>query len=637
MSVEGGVGSISGDVGNVFTDAQGPITIHNYAEHQRRPRDPWVLNANLLHWLEERFVPPDGYPLAHDKVRDSGLAVIHGLPGSGRRTAALMLLRGNDATSFRELSNRPAEEDEPLDATAVETGDRLLLDLTDTPDDDIDGLRNALDSLCATVQLAKARLVVVISPDHRALLAPLHPWLIGIGRPDGHRVFARHLSADGIHPTSVDLTAPHLDRYLALESMRSIAELAALVRDARDAQPLLEFTDWLTAAFDAITEQGTAVAKQVKDHPDGPYRALLATTAFLERASADAVFVAERELQRALAVPEDEKHVLARADFAERLADIDASVDGERHVRFGKLAYDAAVREHFWRHFPGLRERFRDWIGATARLRVLSEAELERLVDRFAEQCLATRQHQHLFTLTKFWTTRGHAVSPAARQALACGLRDPRVAWEFRREIYWWSRDYSLRPELAHVLIPVCAEEITATKPEQAIVRLNHLARNHDEGVARSAKDALHRLADRDNRYFRKLLFRVAGHPLDHDLFLELVEPARLVEPHRGARPLLDHRDVRAALTEGWATVLADGPRHRLTGPVVAWLHDNRLLSLLIDACGTRAELFNTLYVLTRDWVRAAVDDGAHRRQVAARLQREIDSAFGLTTEGKLR
>jgi hypothetical protein len=637
MSAEGGIGSISGDVGNVFTDAQGPITIHNYPEHHRRPRDPWVLNANLLTWTEERFVPPDGYSSAFEKVRDSGLAVIHGAPGTGRRTAALMLLRGTEATGFRELSNRPAEENEPLNATAVERGDRLLLDLSETPDDDVDGLRNELDSLCAIVQQAKARLVVVISPNHRALLAPLHPWLVGIGRPDGRQVFGRHLTAEEIHPKSADLTAPQLDRYLALESMQSISELAALVRDARDAQPDLEFAAWLAAAFVATTEQSAAVAKQVKDHPDSPYRSLLATTAFFERTSPDAVFVAEQELQRALAVPEDERHVLARADLAERLADIDVSVDGERHVRFGKLAYDAAVREHFWHNFPGLRETFRDWIGTTARLRVLSEEELERLVDRFAEQCLATGQHQHLFTLTKFWTVRGHAVSPAARQALACGLRDPGVAWEFRREIYWWSRDYSLRPELAHVLISVCAEEITATKPEQALVRLNHLARNHDEGVARIAKDALHRLADRDNRYFRKLLFRVAGHPLDHDLFLELTEPARLVEPHRGARPLIDHRDVRAALTEGWATVLAGGPHHQLTRPVAAWLHDNRLLSLLIDACGTRADLFNTLYVITRDWVRDAADDGAHRRQVATRLQRAIDSAFGLTTEENLR
>ncbi|HWO66120.1 MAG TPA: hypothetical protein VNO31_39420, partial [Umezawaea sp.] len=138
-----GIGRISGGVDNVFNDTRGPVNINYFHEGFRRPRDPRVLNASLLAWLHERFVPPNGYAAAEATLRECGLVVVHGPRGAGRRTAALMLLHGAESSSsgYRELSNHPAEEGEALDSTAVEEGDRLLLDLTETPDEVVEGLR----------------------------------------------------------------------------------------------------------------------------------------------------------------------------------------------------------------------------------------------------------------------------------------------------------------------------------------------------------------------------------------------------------------------------------------------------------------------------------------------------------------
>jgi hypothetical protein len=635
----GGVHRISGGVDNVFTDAQGPINITYFQEGYRRPRDPRALNANLLAWLHERFVPPGGCAAAEAGLRASGLVVVHGPRGAGRRTAALMLLRGlGSASGFRELSNHPDEEDEPLDSTSVEEGDRLLLDLTETPDDVVERLRDALDSLCAKVQGARAFLVVAITSEQREPLAPLSPWFSAISRPDGRTAFLRHLAAEGITPTTEELSAQDVARHLAVEPMASIARLAAVVRDARDADSDGPFSAWLHAALAALTEQSGAVAEQVRTHRDGGYRALLVTAGFFDRAPADAVFGADRELQRVLGLPAEEAHALERADFAERLAEVGASVDDKGLVRFTKLAYDAAVRTHFWRNFPSLRDRFRQWIGDVVRLRELPEEQVERLVDHFADQCLATGGHQDLVRLADFWTSEP-AAPAAARQALVRGLGDRKVDWLFRRQVYRWSRVPALRPVLARVLVSVCAEEMMSTRPEQALVRLKNLARNQDEAVASRAVEALEGVARDDDRFFRALLHRVAGNPRDHRVFLRLTSSFRLVEPHRGARPLIADVDVRAALTVGWSSVLAGGQRQAFAAHVVAWLPDDRLLDLLVEACGTRARDFNTLHLIARDWVRAAADtdDGAHRRRIEHRLHDAIDTAFGLTTEENLR
>ncbi|MCS7476108.1 hypothetical protein ACFFQW_08920 [Umezawaea endophytica] len=636
-----GIGRISGGVDNVFNDTRGPVNINYFQESFRRARDPRVLNANLLAWLHERFVPPNGYAAAEAMVRECGLVVVHGPRGAGRRTAALMLLHGADSSSsdYRELSNHPDEEDEPLDSTAVEEDDRLLLDLTETPEQVVEGLRGDLDSLCAKVQNARAILVVAISSEQCDLLAPLSPWFAAIGKPDGREVFLSHLAAKGIEPTREDLSAGHVAEHLAGETTSSVASLAAVVHDARNADPDGAFNAWLDAAFTALTEQGGAVAEQVKAHRDGGYRALLVTAGFLERSSADAVFSADRDLQRVLDLPTEEVHALERADFTERLTDIGASIDDDGLVRFTKLAYDAAVRTHFWRNFPDLRQRFRQWTGDVVRQRSQSEEQAGRLVDHFADQCLSTGGHRDLLWLTDFWT-REPANPSAARQALVRGLADRKVDWVFRQEIYRWSRNTALGACLAHVLISVCAEEMMSTRPEQALVRLKNLARSRDESVARSAGATLSRLAHNDDRFFRSLLRRIAGNPNDHGLFLRLTSPFRLVEPtHGGARPLIADGGVRTALTTGWSSLLATEPRQVFTERVVAWLPDERLVDLLVTACGTRARDFNTLYLITRDWVRSAADadDRAHRHQVAARLHRATDTAFGLTTEENLR
>lgn len=631
--VEAGVGEIAGDVGNIF------FNYGTYHESRgRRPRDPWVLSSEYLGWLSNRFVPPDRYSRAQEHLRASGAVVLYGAPGTGCRTAALMLIHGSKAagTGYRELSNKPDEEGEPLGSTVVEPDDSLLLDLRSTPDDTFKALQSELDSLRTKVQNTGARLVIVLSSHNEGLLSDaLRPWTVGIGRPDGRRVFTRHLAAEAIDFVGADLTKPPLDRHLAQDSMREVARLAELVCAARDTKQGAGFSTWLDAALSAMTEQGTAVAKQVRENPQGRFRALLAATGFLERATSDAVFHAEHELHRALRLPHDETHSFERADLAERLAEIGASVDNEHRVKFTKLAYDVAVRDHFWRNFPGLRDKVRDWVGNAARLPLLSGEDRERLVDRFAEQCLATGQHRYLIGLARYWT-KEIPVLTAARQALICGLKDSSVGWQFRQQIYLWSRDRTLRPELAEVLVTVCAEEIASTHPEQALVRLHNLTRTNDESAARSAKDALLLLASQDRRFFRRLLHRIAGNADDHALFLELADPQRLAEPRAQTRPLISDRVVLDSLTEGWASALATQARHHLADRVAGWLEGGEALwRVLVDACESRAELLNTLYLITRNWVRTAVDEDelTRRQHIAEQLNRAIDSALGLTTE----
>ena len=92
---------------------------------------------------------------------------------------------------------------------------------------------------------------------------------------------------------------------------------------------------------------------------------------------------------------------------------------------------------------------------------------------------------------------------------------------------------------------------------------------------------------------------------------------------------------VKASLQ---VAVLVLRPRGALRQAVIAVDvrgESDRLLTLLVDACGDRPSAFNALHLIARDWVRTAPDAEAeaHREHVFGRLHRAIDTAFGLTNE----
>lgn len=634
-------GPVHSGIGNQFNFL--PEDLHRLLARALEAR--WIAKDDVT-WLKRRFRPPLRLGDAREQLTGEARTVLlDGNPGSGRRSAALMLLRGLAGTdgTFKELPDIPDHPGERvLDSGLVDEGDRLLLDLSHSDENAFRARLAELSSFRTAVLDREAYLVVVLPAEHRQWVPPEFSRLVvPIERPNGRQVLLAHLRAENIELDEPDLSAKELAQLLDTGSMGDIAELARFTSQAGEEDPGGTVSGWLHRAHSMVIARGGKAAEQVRDLASGRERALVLVAAMLPGASADAVFHAREELLGEVEHTQDEKPRFEQEDFAQQLAKLGIKVDGDKRIGFDTIAYDHAVRTYFWDNFPGLRTKFAQWVGRAIRLPMLTEREREGLAGRFVEQALRTDQADTLLDTVEDWVApeanRGPA--PLLRpgvEALVIGLDDERHGGLFRRLVYDWSREADLPDYLGQVLVQVCTEVISRNYPDQALVRLHHRARREPDG-APAAKQALGELVRADRRLLRRLLHRLAeGHPkyeADLDLFLDLADPRQLVDSATRSQPLVADAGVRAQLAEVWQAVLSSRPHQAWSAHLRTWLRaaadlprSEQLLDVLVDAAGGRLELLGRFHVIARDWAHAE----PARTGVTEALARKIDAAQDL-------
>lgn len=617
-------------------------------------RDPRAVAREHLLLLHRRFIEPRHFGRAAELLKANGSVLLTGAPGSGRRSAAQMLLYRlpGAEVQIRELLPDADPEDPSgkpvLDASAVDSGQRLLLDLSTSDETYCAVVLEQVPPYRNEVRDRGAHLVVALPRSHKHYLgSEFGSSVVEILRPKGREVFQRYLRSDGIQPTSAQLDGGELTAQLDSAPMQHIANLARLVQRLKESEPRQEFPHWLSKALEALTEYSDEIAKQMTNLRSGRQRALLLTTAMFSGAQADAVFEATSTLRKAVQHPEDDRPRLEREDLAAQLTEIGAKADDAGRVRFTLLDYDRAVRTHFWTYRPDERELFRKWVGTALGHGMLSSEDRDKVVTRFAEQALRTGRPDDLVILVECWLRRTDVRGPShllpqAAKAVVRGLGNERHGLFFRRQLYTWSRDPRLSSDLAQVVVQVCSEVLALTHPEQAVVRLHHIVRRHSGVADVMARDALLNLVNHDHRRYRQLLERVTSSPKASDyeaadlaLFLDLADPGRLTDSQRRTQPLIADQAVRGQLVTGWNAVLSEPSSLRCTDRVGTWLacEDDRdrelLLEVLVEAGGGRGDLLSRLYVIARDWAHAPDDGQAKRIKVADRLNNKIDSALG--------
>ncbi|HEY0448918.1 hypothetical protein [Actinophytocola sp.] len=658
----GGIGELRADHVIAITDSQGPVTIADRVEFYIQSgtrgtesafgaadtsRTPRLVPADILTDLARVFVVPPGYGDIVRQLRDPGTVVLSGLAGSGRHSAALMALgaSGQGTTRFRELPDDGGEGEYVLDAGAIETGERLLLDLSAEAGPLRQRVVSDLRAYRAVVAERQAYLAVVLPPRLRDVADDLGTAMVEIGRPDGKRVFRRHLDALGVPVPDGDLKDETLTGHLDHDPMRQIAALAGRVRRARNAaEGRSEWRDWLGVAMHPDA-QLDAVARFVRENPDGRVRALLLAAATFEHATPDTVADAMRRLLDVVGYPHPEEHRLDRPDLAEALREIDATID-DRRVRFDTITYAPAVRTHFWGTFPDLRDELGRWIDRCVSQRALPAVDRVEVVLRYTDQCLLTGHPDDLCALAERWGRRSPAtvdhLLDSMGPALTRGLLDERYGPWFRRRVYTWSYNRQLPPSLATLLIGLCDGVIAPLRPQQALVRLRHFTHHSNQEVAGEARATLARLAT-DGHFARRMLTRVHAdlvgerpHPVDYDLFTDVADPVRLTASGTGAYPRIAEPETRELLTECWTGWLENQPYGRFAVAVRPWLDahvaDPRralLLDALAAATRGHPRLLAVLYAAARDWVTLAptLPDQRSRQRTAALLQHKCRTA----------
>ncbi|MFJ3196360.1 hypothetical protein ACIQKE_22245 [Streptomyces griseoviridis] len=634
-----------------FTEAHGPVNTglgNQYVyiqaaasrlREQASRRTRVITEEDRAH-LSARFLPPSGMQLARNRLAESHLVLIAGLPGSGRRTAALMLLHGlsEGRGALHELPDTSDDTSDgmassPLDAGDINDGDRLLLDLSEVEAAGYVAIQNALVDFREGLKPHAAHLAVVLP--HRLgylLKDELKRHTVEIGRPAPGRLLARHLLGDGIAFAPEDLTGKSLTTFLTQAPVREVAGLADHIRRRRDTSPADRgFPDWLADALRGQQDQSARVAADLSVQQSGPRRALMLSLALFHATGPGTVLKAANTLLAALSHPPDSTPRLERADLRAELDAIEAETDASGQVRFRTSGYDRAVRDHFWTYLPDIRRQLRDWFMECLSDHSLSQHDRSDAVERFALQALRTARPRDLTWLADQWTSRRASVHliPDAAQVLALGLDADLHGRFFRQQIYDWAVSRETGDRLRQVLVVVCAETMARTHPDQALVRLHHLARRAGDQVAAEARTALSRLTASDDRLYRLLLDRLGtgiatDHPeRDATLFLALADPVRLT----------GRTDVRESLAACWTAALRR-PVKTWTAAQIRWLaaaedarHRDPVLCLLSRACATDPRISGEVYRVAVGWSRAG---GPGRVETVTQLLRSIDAAQGI-------
>lgn len=640
-------------------DPHGPIhagtgTQINYnisdSARDARYKSPRDVAEDQLLWLWQRFVHPGGFGEARRLLQATGTVLLDGAPGSGRTSAARVLLYElrRDADAFHELL--PNEERPFLDPSLVGNGDRMLLDLSEVEEALWTGVREELPSFIGNVRRNRARLVVVLP--HRRDQRPLEDlWQhrAEIERPREHEVLLRHLALEGVPRDACSPSLPVLSDFLgSRRPMREIADFAARIERAWKAAPPEEgFTHWCTRALTDLSGRRTRLAKQLAEAGTGPQRALLLSTAMLHETHSDVVHHGAESLLLIAGSPKDDRPLLEHEDLAQRFEGISAIRGEDGRVRFEDFDHDVAVRNHFWDHRPDLRGHLRTWVGHTVGLAdpAFSPEDRDRLVIRLATQYLRTGRPEELASLAEDWaapSAAAHRLRAAAQVLLKHGLANEEHGRFFRKKIYDWSRSGQVSEGLSHVLVDLCVEVIAVHRPDEAVVRLHHLAR-HERRTDRACA-ALFLLTETDHRLLRLMLSRFARdlgrstHSADPVLFLRIADPLLLTAPGRHTRALFTEAAVREWLATAWAAVFERCPRHTWEPYVQRWLrtacaderHGDSLLDVLVMGARERSDLLGALYATARSGQRSVPGGPERGALLTDHLLSKIFAAQGL-------
>ncbi|RBM18548.1 ABC transporter substrate-binding protein [Streptomyces sp. PT12] len=609
-------------------------------------RDPRNVAERDLNWLYQRFVPPGGFGRARGLLRGHGSVVLSGAAGSGRRTAALMLLfeSGADGAGIHEIDPGHGEDEATLDRGSIGDGDRVVLDLSTSDTTRYLRVQTELAGFRAVAEKRRARLVVVISPHLKGSLAPeLRHLIADVERPPADELMMRYLRRQGIALSPVELRETAVADHLAKAPLRDVAWLAHLIGVARERDPRGRFPEWWAEALAQVMDHGTRTARFIAGLEDGRQRALALTVAMLHGSPPDTIHQASVDLLNRVGHPEDERPRLDRADLTSELAKISAPVETGDGVRFRDLGRDRAVLSHFWTYFPDLRPDFRVWVENCLRTLRLDGEARRSLVARFAEQALRVGQPEDLLGLARAWTERGDGrrLLPDAAELLAHGLRHGVHGHALRRQILDCVSRPALPTAFRLAIVVVCEEVMALRHPDQALVRLHHLARAEGSSDRRPACDALTALAIRERRLCAYLLRRLVPHSeeaprfptADGRIFLALADEVS------GSHASLMGPVVVERLSAGWAAVLRQLAQEVWAPHVERWLdaalaadqgHRALLLATLADSGADQPSAVSRMYVVSRRWAHARVSDRVEAGAVAAHFRRCLDAAQGL-------
>lgn len=616
------------------SDSDGGVT---YVKEHRIVAGDWLTT------LRRRFVAPLDFDEIHCRtvIADHGAVVLSSKPGDGARTAALMVLapEGEEVNGDvqDDLVHTGPEGQPVLGEALLEEGARLLVDLTRESGYSPTPLRDALEGLRVRVHRAGASLVVLVGRgDEEKLSSSLRDLVVRLGRPSPLAVLDRHLESRHVPGAGTAYATQRVRTWADTATMGEIEEVARRTFTAhREAGYKGTIGDWLGRAL----ESGEAPPPEDLEAVKGRARAILLATSLMEGVPVENLAVGVDLLLSQVSFPDDETPLLDRPGFQDELRLCGIETRLERRVYLTRAGRARMLRSAFWDAHPRLHTSFGQWVDALMADRSLSPVDRDRIAERWAEQTLRIANPREVLERVEVWSKQRRWAAPQAAVLLRSVLRHDRYGWNGREFIYSKATNASLSREFGQVLVAVCARDLAATHPGQAIVRLHLLAGNQETAVADAARAELATLTTERPLYLN-LLVRVCDrlrehchkpgwdHGTDRDLLWDLTSPARLagVLRERVGRTAVEWR-----LKSGLAALFHREQAQTRTY-AARWIGSGRRLMEVLLAASVSAGTLPALYTSGLRWAdgTATPEQRESHRADGELLVRMVDAAEGL-------
>ncbi|MEE4598912.1 hypothetical protein V2J94_45050 [Streptomyces sp. DSM 41524] len=437
-----------------------------------------------------RFVPPRNtgqWAAASASLDEYGIVVLCAAPGTGRRTAAVRLLRTRTATNpplaifdldpeWSKPSVRPLPEEES-------TG--YVLDLSDLPEQPDDRLGTDLVGYGEDLRKKNSFLVILATPadwyGHWA--EPTLPFTVRLESPDARTLVTAELRAHHRDDRVAWLEGKEFgDIWKANPSARASWRLAdRLIRASGPEQVqaiVKEFGDW-HADIEALLS---------KDRTKGSDTQLLSTRvmvwagALLHGGQRRSVIKAADDLLDQLGFERDPANVLTDATTSSRLDAAKITRDGDRAFHDKNMeGLPAAILRHLWDEFPTQRELLRTWAIGIAADRTIPEEDARRVTTALLK--LAIHRHDRAVLDGLAGDLQGPR-RVLAVEALTEAAGDAEFGRYVRDRLRQWMDAKAPSDNKVDLVIEICAGTWGISQPALALTRLGKAAGHKDFGSA---------------------------------------------------------------------------------------------------------------------------------------------------------
>ncbi|MFF9012388.1 hypothetical protein ACF09C_05370 [Streptomyces sp. NPDC014870] len=446
-------------------------------------RDPASRASEDGRFVEPRV--PNRLPDAAKILDEQGVVVLCAPAGSGRRTAAVRLLRRAAAPQEPSLFDLEPEWSKPgTHCLPVQSAAGYVLDLSDLPDEPPARFGQDLALHGATLRKQGSFLVVLATPgDWQGPWADaINETTVRLESPPARRLVEAELDARNHRDRVAWLGDKELAAIWATDPpAREACRLAQLLVSAKGREQLKEtvdrFGDWHTTVENLLNKRSTA--------DGGP--SLLSTRvtvwagALLDGGRRGSVIRAADDLLASLGQARGPADVLTDATSSSRLQAAEILPVGDRaHHDRSRQGLPAAILRHLWDEFPTQHDLLTKWAVGVVSDRSIPEDDARSASEALLS--LAVRRHDRSM-LDALATGLTGPRRILAVEALTKAAADAELGRYVRDRLLKWAE--SSAPEKLDLVIDVCGGPWGLEQPPLALTRLGKAAGGTEFGAGK--------------------------------------------------------------------------------------------------------------------------------------------------------